>query len=62
MAITNGQLPVAQFLVEQGADVKAVDWYVNPLWSAVEIRNLDLTSGAVDNGVDRAAALRLIGA
>jgi ankyrin repeat protein len=63
MAITNGQLPVAQFLLERGADPKALDWYGRtPLWSAVEIRNLDLRSGATDNGIDRDAALRLIAA
>jgi len=61
MATTNGQLPVARFLLEQGADPKAADWYGRTaLWSAVEIRNLDLRSGATDNGVDRDAALRLI--
>ena len=61
MATTNGHLRVAQLLVERGADVKAADWYGRtPLWSAVEIRNLDLRSGAADNGVDRDAALRLI--
>ena len=52
---------MAQFLVERGADVKAADWYGRtPLWSAVEIRNLDLRSAATDNGVDRDAALQLI--
>ena len=30
------------------------------LWAAVEIRNLDVRSGATENGVDRDAALRLI--
>ena len=61
MAITNAQFPVAQMLVERGADVQAADWYGRtPLWAAVEARNLDLRSGATDNGVDRAAAMRLI--
>jgi ankyrin repeat protein len=61
MAITNGQLPVAQLLVDRGANPKAADWYGRtPLWAAVEIRNLDLRSNATENGVDRAAALRLI--
>ncbi len=61
MAITNDQLPVAQLLVDKGADVNAADWYGRtPLWAAVEIRNLDLRSAATENGVDRAAALRLI--
>ena len=63
MAVTNNQLPVARFLVTRGADVKAADWYGRtPLWAAVEMRNLDLRSNATDNGVDRAAALELIGA
>jgi ankyrin repeat protein len=63
MAITNNQLAVAQFLLEQGADPRQTDWYGRTaLWTAVEIRNLDLRSGAVDNGVDRGAALKLIAA
>ena len=41
MAITNGQLAVAQFLVDKGAECKAADWYGRtPLWAAVDIRNL----------------------
>jgi ankyrin repeat protein len=61
MAITNNQLAVAQLLVDRGADVKPADWYGRTaLWAAVEIRNLDLRSGATENGVDREAALRLI--
>ena len=52
---------MAQLLVDRGADVRTADWYGRtPLWAAVEIRNLDLRSGATDNGVDREAALRLI--
>jgi ankyrin len=61
MAITNNQIAVAQLLVDKGADVKAADWYGRTaLWAAVEIRNLDLRSGATENGVDREATLRLI--
>jgi ankyrin len=61
MAITNNQLAVARFLLEQGGDPNAMDWYGrNSLWAAVEMRNLDLRSGATDNGVDRGAALELI--
>jgi ankyrin len=61
MAITNTHVAVAQFLAEQGADVKMADWYGRtPLWAAVEMRNLDMRSEAIDNGVDRAAALALI--
>jgi ankyrin repeat protein len=63
MAATNGKIAVARFLVTRGADVKAADWYGRtPLWAAVEMRNLDLRSGATDNGVDRAAALELVSA
>ena len=52
---------VAQLLVDKGADVNAADWYGRtPLWAAVEIRNLDMRSGVVDNGVDREAGLRVI--
>ena len=54
---------MARLLLERGADPKAADWYGRtPLWSAVEIRNLDLRSNATDNGVDREAALQLIAA
>ena len=61
MAITNGKSPVAQLLVDKGADVRAADWYGRtPLWAAVEIRNLDMRSGATDNGIDRDGAMRLI--
>jgi uncharacterized protein len=63
MAITNNHLGVARFLAEQGANVKTADWYGRtPLWAAVEMRNLDMRSDAIDNGVDRAAALALIAA
>ena len=63
MAITNGHLTVAQFLVTAGADVRTADWWGrSPLWAAVEVRNLDLRSGATDNGIDRDAALALIDA
>ena len=48
-------------LVDKGADVRAADWYGRTaLWAAVEIRNLDMRSGATDNGIDRDGALRLI--
>ena len=52
---------MAQLLVDKGADVRTADWYGRtPLWAAVEIRNLDMRSGATDNGIDREAAMRLI--
>lgn len=52
---------VAHYLIEQGADVNAVDWYgQTPLWAAVDIRNLDVRGPTRDNGIDRDAALELI--
>jgi ankyrin repeat protein len=61
MALTNNQLEVARLLIEAGADVNAPDWYGRtPLWSAVDVRNLEVNDGRRDNGVDRAAALQLI--
>jgi ankyrin repeat protein len=64
MALTNGQIDVAKFLLEHGADPKRADWWGRqPLWAAVDIRNLAVRSGAPtdENGVDRAAALEIIG-
>jgi uncharacterized protein len=41
--------------------VNAADGYgQTPLWTAVDVRNLDLNGPGRDNGVDRAAALALI--
>ena len=65
MAITNNHVDVAKFLLEHGADPKAADlWGRTPLWTAVDVRNLELgRSGeqrAGDQKVDRAAALELI--
>jgi ankyrin repeat protein len=52
---------VARYLVTVGADVRKADAYGRtPLWAAVEIRNLDVRSGATENGVDREGALQLI--
>ena len=49
------------FLLEHGADVNAADWWGRtPLWAAVEIRNLELTSRGGEHGVDRARLLKLI--
>jgi ankyrin repeat protein len=63
MALTNGQMAVAKLLIDHGADVQRADWWGRtPLWSAVDIRNLAVRSGAsqFDNGIDRAAALDVI--
>lgn len=61
MAVLNGQMTVAHDLMERGANVRAVDWYgQTPLFAAVDLRNLDVPGPTRDNGVDRAAALRLV--
>jgi uncharacterized protein len=54
-------LALAAFLLERGANVKAVDWYgETPLWAAVDLRNLDMAGPGNGNGIDRAAVLELI--
>lgn len=54
-------LEIARYLIEQGADINAEDWYgQTPLWAAVELRNLDVPGATRDNGIDRDAALALI--
>jgi uncharacterized protein len=61
MALTNGEIAVAQLLVDRGADPKATDWYGRtPLWAAVEIRNRDLNSRTLEQGIDRAGAMKVI--
>jgi ankyrin repeat protein len=63
MALTNGHIEVAKVLLGHGADPKRADWWGRqPLWAAVDIRNLAVRSGAPtnDNGIDRAAALEVI--
>jgi ankyrin repeat protein len=63
MAISNNQFPVAAFLLSRGADPNAGDWWGRtPLWSAVDVRNLDLDSRTQENGVDRGPVLELIAA
>ncbi len=62
MAILNEHLDVAHFLLEHDANVNATDWYgETPLWAAVDVRDLDVPGPTHDNGVDRKAALALIG-
>ena len=54
-------MDTARVLIEAGANVNAVDWYgQTPLWAAVDVRNLDVPGPTRDNGVDRAAVLRII--
>ena len=61
MALTNGEIAIAQLLIDRGADPNAVDWYGRtPLWAAAEIRNRDLNSRTLEQGIDRAGALRVI--
>lgn len=61
MAISNDHIPVATLLLVYGADAKAADWWGRtPLWSAVDVRNLDLDSRTLENGVDRGSVLELI--
>jgi ankyrin repeat protein len=60
IAITNNHIDLANFLLEHGTDVNARDfWGRTPLWAAVELRNLDVDKSG-ENGVDRAAALKLV--
>jgi uncharacterized protein len=59
IAIANAHFDVAGYLLDHGAAVNQADWWGRtPLWSTVEVRNLDNQSGN-DAGVDRAAALEL---
>jgi len=61
MAISNNHVDMARYLIDQGANVKGVDWYGRtPLWAAVELRNMDVDSSTFENGVDRAPALELL--
>ena len=54
-------LKIALYLIEQGANVNAQDWYgQTPLWAAIDIRNLEFTVTATTNRVDREEAYRLI--
>jgi uncharacterized protein len=61
MAVLNGHVVLAQKLINRGANVNVADWYgQTPLWSAVDLRDLDVSGPTKDNGVDREAAFTLI--
>jgi ankyrin repeat protein len=61
MAISNNQIETAKFLIDRGAQINVVDWYGrSPLWSAVEVRNMDVDNSTFVNGVDREPVLELI--
>jgi ankyrin repeat protein len=56
-----GHLDVAHYLIEQGADINARDWYgQTPLWAAVDLRNLDVPGATRDNGIEREPVYALI--
>jgi uncharacterized protein len=61
MAILNGHVALAQNLIARGANVNVSDWYgQTPLWSAVDLRDLDVSGPTKNNGVDREATFALI--
>ena len=65
MALLNDHLPIAQLLLERGADPNADDfWGRSPLFAAVDYRNLDMNNRDQDspttNGVDREPLLEMI--
>jgi len=60
MALTNDHMAVARLFIERGADINAADfWGRTPIFSAVEIRNRDITRGN-EFGIDREAALEIV--
>ena len=57
----NDRADTARYLIEQGADVNADDWYGRtPLWAAVDIRNVELDGELNTHFADRAGALEII--
>jgi ankyrin len=63
LAILNNHVDVAKFLLDKGANPNAVDIFGRaPLWAAVDLRNLDLDSRNMENGVDRDSVLPLASA
>jgi uncharacterized protein len=60
IAIANDHLDVANFLLDHGADINAADyWGRTPLWTALDIRDLDYDRSGEQHS-DRAAALAMI--
>jgi uncharacterized protein len=61
LAIMNDRTETARYLIEQGADVNADDWYGRtPLWAAVDARNVELDGELNTQFADRAGALEII--
>jgi ankyrin repeat protein len=61
MAISDDQMSTARFFIDKGAKINVTDWYGRtPLWTAVEVRNMDEDNGSFENGVDREPVLDLI--
>ncbi|HLH30929.1 MAG TPA: ankyrin repeat domain-containing protein, partial [Terriglobia bacterium] len=61
MAIADDQIPTARYLIDKGAKINVSDWYGRtPLWTAVEVRNMDEDNGSFENGVEREPVLELI--
>jgi ankyrin repeat protein len=61
VATINGNVDVAKFLLEKGANPNAADSFGRaPLWSAVDLRNLDLGESSGINGINREPVLALV--
>jgi len=60
IAIANDHLNLAQFLLSKGADINAADyWGRTPLWTALDVRDLDYDRSGEQHS-DRAAGLEMI--
>src|ERR1700741_1604540 len=61
IAINNNQIAVAKYLIGHNSDLNASDWYGRtPVWSAVELRNMDVTNSTFAHDVDREGALEVL--
>jgi ankyrin repeat protein len=61
VATINGNVEVAEFLLDSGANPNAADSFGRaPLWSAVDLRNLDLGDSSGINGINREPVLELV--